>query len=308
MDNELVVNLLDNIFGRHRSHNKNSGQLTYSCPVCSYEIKGSDKLDEKYNLEINYKLKVGKCWSCCDTHDTHGSLHKLIKQFGTKRQLKTFELLIPDDFTPREDKVYKKVELPKEFIPFKNIREGLKMTHHYKSAMGYLKKRNITDEMIIKYNIGFCYEGEYANRIIIPSYDKEGEVNFFTGRSYEFKPKLKYKNPEAQKEIILFNESLISWTKPIYIVEGPFDSIFLPNSIAMLGKSMSELLFRTLYEKAIKIIIVLDGDAYNNSVKLYEKLNGGKLFGRVWLTKLPKDKDIADLCGNLSDYPPFQLD
>ena len=101
---------------------------------------------------------------------------------------------------------------------------------------------------------------------------------------------------------------MIDWSQPIHIVEGPFDSIFLPNSIPMLGKVMSEKLFAILYEKAVKIIIVLDGDAYDNAEQLYYKLNGGRLFGKIWLTKLPIDQDIADLQGNLNDYPIKQLD
>ena len=305
---EPIISILSEILGRYRSHNPYKGQISYSCPTCSYEIKGLDVPDGKGNLEVNYIEGVYKCWSCGDSHDTHGTLHKLVKQFGTKKQLKKFELLMPDTHIREEVKVYKKVELPKEFVSFKTVSDGMKMTHHYKYAINYLKNRNVTDDIINKYNIGFCYDGEYANRIIIPSYNKFGDVNFFVGRSYEFKPRLKYKNPEAQKEVIIFNEHLINWFNPVYIVEGPFDSIFLPNSIPMLGKVMGELLFRTLYEKALKIVIVLDGDAFNSAIKLYEKLNGGRLFGKIWIVKLPKDKDIADLCGNLTEYPPYQLD
>jgi hypothetical protein len=161
--------------------------------------------------------------------------------------------------------------------------------------------------MIEKYRIGFCYQGFYANRIIIPSYDKNYDLNYFTARSYETNPFLKYRNPEAEKEIIIFNEYLIDWSKPISIVEGPFDSIFVPNSIPMLGKVMSEKLFKTLYEKAKEVTIILDPDAFQSALKLYEKLNGGKLFGNVWLIKLEGESDIADICGNLSNYNRFQL-
>lgn len=309
MDNnyDAIVDLLDDIFGDHRSHNERTGQLTYSCPVCSYDIKGLDELDDKYNLEINYRLKVGKCWVCSETHGTHGNIFKLIKKFGTKKQLKKYKILTPD--TDEEYvRQYKRVELPKEFISFKTASKGMKLTHYYNQAYNYVKSRNITDSMIEKYNIGFCYQGEYANRIIIPSYDKEGEINYFIARSYESKPFMKYKNPESQKEIIIFNESLIDWSKPIYLVEGAFDSIFLENAIPMLGKVLSEHLFNILYEKAVQIIIVLDPDASDNEELIYNTLNGGRLMGNVFMTKLQGDKDIADLCGNLSEYPPFQLD
>jgi hypothetical protein len=119
---------------------------------------------------------------------------------------------------------------------------------------------------------------------------------------------MKYKNPEAQKEILIFNEYLVNWDETIYLVEGAFDSIFIPNSIPMLGKFMSEYLFSVLYEKAKKIVIVLDPDAWADAEKLYHKLNCGKLMGKVWIVKLEGDKDIADLQGDLTDYKLKQLD
>ena len=53
----------------------------------------------------------------------------------------------------------------------------------------------------------------------------------------------KYKNPEAEKDKIIFLENLIDWNKDIFFVEGAFDVLFIENSIPMLGKHMSELLF-----------------------------------------------------------------
>jgi DNA primase len=119
---------------------------------------------------------------------------------------------------------------------------------------------------------------------------------------------MKYKNPDVQKENIIWNEHLINWDEPIYIVEGVFDSIFIPNSIPMLGKFMSEKLFSLLYEKAKKIILVLDPDAWLDTERLYHKINCGKLFGKVFVVKLEGDKDIADLEGKLDDYKIYQLD
>jgi hypothetical protein len=69
----------------------------------------------------------------------------------------------------------------------------------------------------------------------------------------------------------------------------------------MLGKTMSNLLFSKVYNNAKKVTIILDGDAWEDALNLYDKLNNGKLFGKVWIGKLPKDKDIADLRGDLSN-------
>jgi len=303
---EPIVDILIDIFGEYKYHNEYSGQIAFSCPVCSFDIKGLDELDGKGNLEINYKHEVFKCWSCSETHDTHGNIRWLVKKYGTAQQYKKFQLLMPESHD-EEKKTYKKVKLPREYISFKTASIGIQLTHYYKLAYNYLKLRNITDDMILKFNIGFCYQGKYANRIIIPSYDCEGELNYFVARSYEPKPFKKYDNPEAEKQIIIFNESLIDWSLPIYLVEGAFDHIFVPNSIPLLGKNLSDLLFEKLYNNAQKIIILLDGDAWLDSQKVFYKLNGGKLFGKVWVIKLPEDKDIADLQGDIISYPPFQI-
>lgn len=308
IDYTAVVEILEDVLGEYRMHNDYKGQISFDCPVCSYEIKGLDHGDGKGNLEVNYKYNVFKCWSCSETHETHGSIYKLIKKYGTKKQLKNYQLLRPDDNDEFPKKNYHIVKLPKEYIEFSKVSAGLKMTPQYRQAYNYIKSRNITDEMLEKYKIGFCYQGIYENRIIIPSYDENMNLSYFIGRSYLTKTKLKYKNPEAQKEIIIFNEYLINWDEPIYIVEGAFDSIFINNSIPMLGKFMSDYLFNKLYENAKKIIIVLDPDAWGDAERLYHRINCGKLMGKVWIIKLDGDKDIADLQGKLDDYKIKQLD
>lgn len=302
-----VIDILEDIFGNYKFHNDYRGQISFDCPVCSYEVKGLEVGDGKGNLEINYKYNVYKCWVCAESHDTHGSIHKLIKKYGNPRQYKKFQLMRPEDVEFGK-KAYKYVRLPKEFIPFNNASFGLKLTPQFKQAWNYIKSRNITDSMIERYNIGFCYQGLYENRIIIPSYDINGELNYFIARSYLTNTKMKYKNPEVDKESLIWNENLIKWEEPLYIVEGAFDSIFLENSIPMLGKFMTQNLFNKLYDNAKKIVIVLDPDAWTDSEKLFHKLNCGKLMGKVWVVKLEGDQDIADLKGDLSEYKLKQLD
>lgn len=296
---ELIIDLIGNIFGEPKMINEIRGQISVDCPVCSYTIKGLDKLDGKGNLEINYQQHVYKCWACAETHGTHGHLGKLIDKHGSKKDKKIYKLIRPDEFEKKE-KVYKKLELPKEYKKFDEVHP---LHIPRKEALNYLKKRGITDEIIEKYQIGMCLEGEYSGRIIVPSFDKKGELNFFVSRSWNPRSKLKYKNPEASKDFLIFNESLIDWKKDIYLVEGVFDSFFLDNSICLLGKFLTDNLWEKLYSKAKKnIIVCLDGDAYTDAKNLYDKLNGGALYNRVKLVKLPKDKDVCDLKGDIEKY------
>jgi len=46
----------------------------------------------------------------------------------------------------------------------------------------------------------------------------------------------------------------------------------------------------------------LDSDAFQDAIKLYHNLNGGRLYGKIKLIKLTGDADVADLRGDISDY------
>lgn len=305
-----LINIFVDILGDIHQHNISKKQISFDCPTCSYEIKSLDKGDGKGNLEINYGYGVYKCWVCNSTHETHGSIFKLIKKYGNKKHLKKFNLIKPDNFSfIRKESNHVDIVLPKEIVIFKKATENDKNTSIYKEALNYLKERNITEDIIFKNNIGYSYDGLYKNRIIIPSYDIDGYVNFFIARSFNKYLKPKYLNIEAPKEDVIWNEYLIDWEKDIYLVEGVFDYLFLDNSIPLLGKFISNTIFNKIYNNAKKeIIIIFDPDAYNDSEKLYHYMNCGNLMGRISLIKLEGDKDVADIQGKINDYKLIKLD
>jgi DNA primase len=290
-ENEALVELLEEVLGNYGLHYPNRGQISFNCPVC-------DDGRNKHNLEVNYIDNVYKCWSCGDSEGTHGALGKIFDKYGNKKQKKLYQVFKPETVVKREKKK-KTLKLPEGFTLFKNSSTVYPVR---KQAINYLHNRGISDYMIEKYQIGFCDKGDHAGRIVIPSYDSKGELNYYIARSWNPMSRAKYKNPEAEKDKIIFWENLIDWDRDIYLVEGAFDGLFLDNAIPMLGKHMSELLFDTIYKKAKgDIIICLDADAWENAVKLYHELHGGELWGRIKLIKLPDEKDIADLRGEIKD-------
>lgn len=296
-EKEVVIDLLRDVLGNERAHYDLKCQITFDCPVCSYEIKQLDKGDGKGNLEINYCRHIYKCWSCSETHNTQGPLGKLFDQFGNKQIKKTYELLKPED----EKYVAKRVQvrLPQGYKKFED--SNPRYIPHAE-ALRYLKQRGITDEIITNYKIGYTADGDFAYRVIIPSYDSEGELNYFIARSW-VPHKIKYKNPTIPKETIIFNEFNIDFDKDIYLVEGAFDMLFLDNAIPLLGKNISPLLFDRLYNEANGYIhICLDGDAWDNAQKLFHELNGGRLYGKIKIIRPPKDRDVCDLKGDIKDY------
>lgn len=294
---EVLVELLREFLGHEKQHYQSKGQISFDCPVCREE-KGLDSGDGKGNLEINYGKHVYKCWACSETYGTQGPLGKLFDQHASKKQKKVYELIKPEELKQEENK-RPKLRLPEGFTTFKD--SNARFIPHIE-AMRYLTSRGITEEMIEKYKIGYTASGDFAYRIIVPSFNGEGVLNYFVARSFVPK-KMKYKNPAVPKDEIIFNEGLIDWKKDVYLCEGVFDSFFLDNPIVMLGKKMSKLLFETLYTKAEgNIVVCTDGDAWTDGLRIYNELNGGILYNKIKIIKLPRDKDICDLRGQIDEY------
>lgn len=294
---EVLVELLTEVLGDPHQHYESKGQISFDCPVCAEE-KGLDHGDGKGNLEINYGKHVYKCWSCGETHGTHGPLGKLFDQYASKQQKKVYNLIKPEELKKEEIR-RPKLRLPEGFTTFKD--SNPRFIPHIE-AYKYLQSRGITDEMIEKFKIGYTVSGDFAYRIIVPSFNTEGTLNYFVARAWVPK-KMKYKNPSVPKDEIIFNEGLIDWEKDVYLCEGAFDSFFLDNSIVMLGKKMSKLLFETLYNKANgNIVICCDGDAFQDGMRVYHELNGGRLYNKIKIVKLPMDKDVCDLRGEIDEY------
>ena len=301
---ELVVEILEDFLGKSRKHYEDKCQISFDCPVCSYDVKGLEKGDGKGNLEVNYRHHVYKCWACSETHETHGTINKLVRKYGARDHLKKYRLLIPENRILKHENNHTITGLPREFTPLDIERENF----DYQKAITYLNKRNIDLNIIKKFNIGYANSGDYRGRIIFPSYDEDNEINYYLGRSYDKYSKLKYKNPEVSKMEIIFNEGKINWDSNIYLVEGVFDHMALPNSIPMLGKVLNDVLFKKLIDKAeSKVIIVLDYDAKKDAIKLYKRLNSARLRNRVLIVDMPEGFDIADVYQKLGKKGVIKL-
>jgi DNA primase len=296
----MLADILEGFLGETRKHNEDTGQIAFDCPACAAD-KGLSDGDGKGNLEINYNKGMFKCWSCHEVNNMHGPVIKLLKRYGNERIIKDYLLIRPEtDIT-----IAKKDETIILTLPegYKKLSECTPKDYKSDLALNYLYKRGITDEIIKKYEIGYTIKGKYFNRIIIPSYDSNGELTYFIARWFpkEYN-KLKYLNPSAEKQEIIFNEGKINWDATIYLVEGTTDHIVIPNSIPLLGKFVSDKLLEMLHDKAkALVVIVLDDDAYEDAKLLYKKLNFGELRDRIRVCRPPEGYDpskIFEILGN----------
>lgn len=311
MLNELrnIEALLESFLGKSKKGMGDDTQIQFNCPMCSIE-KGLYDGDGKHNLEVNIQKNIFKCWVCGDTNEMSGKISKLIKMFGNEtilqqyraelysiRQSKLYELKFnKTDFTDEDFYDDILISLPDGFKPI------TKNDYNAKNVLEYLYKRGINDKIIDKFNIG--YIPKYNNnrflreRVIVPSYDRYGILNYWIGRNYiENDWRYKYSNPDSdiiKKTNIVFNEEKINWYEDITLVEGVFDHIVVPNSIPLLGKTIGcdYSVFKTLLNNSrANINIFLDNDAIFNAKIVYKILNQGTLYNRIRLCLTPKDLD-----------------
>lgn len=296
---QRVYNILVTLLGESKqgSYSKDITQYQFNCPYCADE-KGD--IDGKYNLEISFALGKFHCWSC----NNAGPISKLIKNKGGKalydeyfslikeiRESKYFNLDLFKDNGEMLGENYLKLPTTFRKIEISKCKD--------KALIKFLNERKITQDIIDNYNIGRTTWDEedwsWRNRIVFPSYNINGDINYYVGRTYkETDTRNKYKNCESDKFQIIYHEDKIQWDADIYLVEGVIDCIYANNTISLLGKVLNKKseLYSRLYEKAnANIIIVLDGDTTDNEIKrIYRLLDRGRLRGKIHYIRLGTDE------------------
>ena len=220
-----------------------------------------------------------KCWIC----DYRGNnIYRLVKKYGTYENkskwrelvdgidLLEFDSIIESIFPQEELEEEIVVNLPEEFVSLANKNNTLQA----KAAKNYLLKRGIDESDILFWKIGFCNSGEYAGRIIVPSFNENGDCNYFIGRTYQDDWR-KYMNPPTSKSKIIFNELYIDWCEDLTLTEGVFDAIVAgKNSVPILGSSLKEQskLFKSIILNDTPVYVALDSDAEEKASFLIQNL------------------------------------
>ena len=172
MINQLLVTLVNSVLGTGKQTAR--GNMAYTCPHCNHH---------KPKLEINFtENKEGvNPWHCWVCNKKGKSILQLLRKAGASQdKIAEAKTYVKDVNYVTKEKVVNALKLPEEYIPL--FPDDKTIT--WKQAYYYLKSRGITNDDILKYNIGYCDYGLYANMIIIPTYDADGRLNYFTARSF----------------------------------------------------------------------------------------------------------------------------
>jgi len=258
-----ALKILYEVIGDHRQTSK--AEHYFKCPECNHY---------KHKLAINLDKNAFHCWVC----DYRGrNIRRLVRRFGSYLQLQKWDGIsdrtdierFADLFVERRVEENKtKVEIPEEFVSL--TANNIPATGVY--ALRYLQKRGITKDDILKWKMGYCLSGEYRNRIIIPSFDEDGDCSYFIARSYSG-DSYKYKNPRASKDIV-FNELFVNWNEDLILTEGVFDAVIAGNAVPILGSTLrsNAELIRKIVINDTPVYMALDPDARKKENRIIKML------------------------------------
>lgn len=247
-----------------RSYQSGTEHL-FACPYCKHH---------KRKLSVNLARDVYKCWIC----DARGrSIRRIVRRFGNFKQLKRWDEVSGrvnlnefDSLFADTEQIDSEVilELPREFISLANNNNSLTS----QPAKKYLRTRGVSKADILRWKIGYANSGAFENRVIVPSFNMNGELNYFVARTYNGSFR-KYMNPSASRDIC-FNELYIDWDTDLIIVEGIFDAIVAGNAVPILGSSLrkNSKLIKRIVENDTPVYLALDADAEKKAAKIVKTM------------------------------------
>lgn len=279
---------------------KKSSVYEFRCPYCGDSKKSKSKARGYF-----YKIKENtnfKCHNCGKSISFKNFLKdmdvSLFEQYvfekfktGTDKNLK----LVPEVKVEPKKKLKKHFNLPsiselnKEHFARKYIEELRQIPEKYLDTLYFCENfkewTNSQKETFNEKSLKF-----EESRIIIPL-TIEGEIFGFQGRSLQKNSKVKYITIILdQSKPKIYGLDSIDWNKNVYIVEGPFDSMFLPNSLAMVGADLNSNDLPK--NKDIDYIFVYDNERRNKQIvdRMEKTIDMGYSIV-IWPLDL-KDKDI----------------
>ena len=276
---------------------KKSGLYNFRCPYCGDSQKHRNKA-RGYFFRLKQDM-VFKCHNC----GVGRTLPNFLKDNAPDLHDEYIMERYKSGTTGKGSYVPKpKFEKPK--FKKKGELQSMDCLNNGHPAVGYLQGRQIPEKHYsdLFYTDKFC---TWVNtqkptfkdvkkdhpRIIIPFIDTNGEWFGFQGRSLNPDDKLRYITIMLdESKIKVFGLNRVDFNKTIYITEGPIDSFYIDNAIAMAGADVD---WDLLSNK--EVVFVYDNEKRNKEiVKRMEKAIDKGYEIVIWPENL-QEKDLNDM-------------
>ena len=266
---------------------KKENVWNFKCVICGDSKKNSSKMRGYIYRPTNKNYLAVKCYNCpysatfgkfLDHINPQMYKEYLLDSYAEDRPVQPARQPYKPDVLPE---LFQQMELSDAVLDPLQRLDRLPETH---PAVKYVASRLIPKD---KYNLLYFTTKfkQYVNnvipdkfssldgdhpRLIIPYFNKHGKCFAFQGRAFgkELPKYMTIKIDENAER--LFGLERINWSKTVYICEGPLDSLFIPNCIAVSGSSYDSVAIESVKTNCI---IVPDNERRNKDVT--------KLIGRM---------------------------
>jgi len=297
---------------------KGKSLWNFRCPICGDSKRDKTKA-RGYIFETPEHKVMMKCHNCSasmglvkfiETVDPNLKKEYVVERFGSAyKRVPTNKHPTVEDFFKSAKAKFKQADQKSAFL---NGVTSIKQLAPDHPARLYIKQRKIPKDQwkrlywvdkfkewtntIVKNKFSDIKKDE--GRLIIPFFSLDGRLTYYQGRSLQPDAKIRYITIKVdEKAPKVFGVDQVSMTDKVYVFEGPIDSLFIPNSVALAGADMPEKCSLELHKE--NVVVVMDNENRNKEIiKRIESAIDRGFNVCVWDTKIgPKDVNDMVLSG-----------
>lgn len=268
------LKFIQRVFGTYRV-SRDGRNVDVRCPICA----PSDKTKLKLSIlteEDEERCLACHCWTCGYRSRT---LWKLIMQYGSQELLFEYrDRFLPESMRRKtyidDEKPKEKLTLPKDF---RLLATSSTRDPDVLAIKKYLYfDRGLTEDDLWFYKIGYSNQSKWFRRAIFPSFDRDGELNHYVGRTIDKRVRPKYETPEGDRHHVIFNEINLDWSRQVILCEGVFDMVKCgENAVPLLGSDLNveSALFNAIVANRTPVALAMDADMkVKKTPKIAQKL------------------------------------
>jgi len=277
---------------------KKDDLYNFRCPLCGDSQKNKTKCrGYVYRKKNDYFYMCHNCGASTSFFNFLKQVDpSLVEEYQLERYKNSANTNSPEP-TFSELKVKpvfkKKVDLPSiDSLPdghfAKDYVIGRKIPESFYSSLYYAEDyKAFVDSFGVEKDI---MQGD--KRLVIPFYDKEGNITGFQGRALG-ESKIRYITIKLADDVPrIYGLDRVDETKKIFVFEGPIDSMFIENSVAVASSALESAVE---YLDKSKIVLVFDNEPRNKEImKLMEHAIDNHFNVVVW-PEMIKEKDVNDM-------------